>query len=72
MECEDGTIHLVGGDHISRGRVEFCYDGRWYSICATDWGAEQTRVVCKTLRGYGPPYGKKNKERFSCSYIKFL
>ena len=56
--CEHGTVHLVGSDDISRGRVEHCYEGSWYSVCATDWGEEEVRVVCETL-GYSTEiYGK--------------
>ena len=52
--CEDGTVHLVGGDSIIRGRVEYCYQGIWHSVCASDWddrGNEAT-VICSSL-GYG-------------------
>ena len=51
--CEDGTVHLVGGDSIVRGRVEYCYQGIWHSVCASDWddrGNEAT-VICRSL-GY--------------------
>ena len=51
VTCESGTVHLVGGDAISRGRVEYCYDGSWYSVCASDLDQEGARVVCNTL-GY--------------------
>ena len=51
VRCEEGTVHLVGGDHISRGRVMVCYEGRWHSVCTTGFGPEEARVVCKTL-GY--------------------
>ena len=37
ITCEDGTVHLVGGNDVSRGRVEYCYEGTWYSVCASDW-----------------------------------
>ena len=61
MTCTEGTIHLVGGDDISRGRVEYCYDGTWYSVCANDWDTtgEEARVVCETL-GYN--FGKSEHE----------
>ena len=49
--CESGRVHLVGGDAISRGRVEYCYDGSWYSVCASDLDEEGARVICNTL-GY--------------------
>ena len=49
--CVDGTVHLIGGDTISRGRVKYCYNGSWYSVCASGWGEEEAQVVCNTL-GY--------------------
>ncbi|CAI8021146.1 Neurotrypsin, partial [Geodia barretti] len=51
--CEDGTVHLVGGDDVSRGRVEYCYQGAWYSVCASDWDDSglEAQVICGNL-GY--------------------
>ncbi|CAI8040795.1 Deleted in malignant brain tumors 1 protein, partial [Geodia barretti] len=49
--CEDGTVHLVGGDDVSRGRVEYCYQGAWYSVCASDWDESglEAHVICRSL-----------------------
>ena len=49
--CEDGTVHLVGGDDVSRGRVEYCYQGAWYSVCASDWDDSglEAQVICGSL-----------------------
>jgi hypothetical protein len=51
--CNEGAVHLVGGDDESRGRVLFCYNGAWYSVCADGWDTtgDEARVVCETL-GY--------------------
>ena len=49
--CEHGTVHLVDSDDLSRGRVEYCYEGSWYSVCDSGWDEEEARVVCNTL-GY--------------------
>ena len=67
--CEDGTVHLVGGDDVSRGRVEYCYEGTWYTVCASDWedNGEEARVICSTL-GYSY-YCKNNKYNNEC-FIK--
>ena len=70
VTCEDGTVHLVGADAVSRGRVEYCYQSRWYSVCASDWAwdGEEARVICKTL-GYNTAYyGNNNNHRelFKC------
>ena len=57
--CEEGTVHLVGGDDVSRGRVLYCFEGTWYSLCDTGWedGGEEARVVCTDL-GYNANSGK--------------
>ena len=57
VTCESGRVHLVGGDAISRGRVEYCYDGSWYSVCDSDLDEEGARVICNTL-GYDTTDGK--------------
>ena len=51
--CEDGAVHLVGGDDVSRGRVEYCYQGTWYSVCANSWDESglEAGVICRSL-GY--------------------
>lgn len=49
--CVEGQLYLVGGDDISRGRVQYCYEGVWYSLCGDEWSGEESRVVCQTL-GY--------------------
>ena len=53
LTCENGTVHLVGGDDVSRGRVQYCYEGTWYSVCASGWedNGDEARVICSTL-GY--------------------
>ena len=53
VTCEEGTLHLVGGSYLTRGRVEYCYDGTWQSVCADNWAVtgEEARAVCQTL-GY--------------------
>ncbi|CAI8040135.1 Deleted in malignant brain tumors 1 protein [Geodia barretti] len=57
VTCIEGAVHLVGGDDVSRGRVAYCYNGTWYSVCASDWDTtgEEARVVCETL-GYDTSY----------------
>ena len=49
----DGTVHLVGGDSISRGRVPYCHGGSWYSLCTDNWreAGEEARLICQSL-GY--------------------
>lgn len=46
-------MYLLDGDGVSRGRLEYCRDENWYTLCADDWRitGEEARVVCETL-GY--------------------
>ena len=59
--CVDGTLHLVGSDDVSRGRVEYCSNGTWYSLCADGWDTtgNEANVVCRTW-GYQRYYDGKN------------
>ena len=58
--CVEGAIHLVGGDGISRGRVLYCYQGIWYSLCSDNWDTtgEEARVLCHSL-GYDTSHYSK-------------
>lgn len=46
-----GEIRLVGGMVPNEGRVEFCQNGNWGTVCDDQWGAPDARVVCRQL-GY--------------------
>ena len=50
----------MGGDDLSRGRVQYCFNGSWYSVCADDWNTtgDEAGAICHTL-GYDTSlYGK--------------
>ena len=57
----EGSVYLLGGDG-SRGRVQYCNDGTWHSVCADDWDSTgiEARVVCQSAgydtSGYGKPH----------------
>ena len=53
MTCQHGIVHLVGGDDDTRGRVEYCYEGTWFSVCVNGWdgGGEEASIICNSL-GY--------------------
>ena len=61
--CEHGKVHLVGNNALSHGRVEYCYEGSWYSVCAEDFDEEGARVVCESL-GHDTAFGNKH-----CDYM---
>ena len=60
VTCEEGTVHLVGGDDMSRGRVLYCYNGTWYSVCSDDWNTtgDEARMFCAAAGHDSPRYGK--------------
>ena len=42
-------MQLVGGDGISEGRVEYCRDNLWTSVCYNGWDHYDAQVVCRQL-----------------------
>ena len=47
--CEDGDIRLMDGINNSSGRVEFCHEGEWGTICDDRWRTRHATVVCRQL-----------------------
>ena len=58
--CVDGTVHLVGGPDISTGRVEYCHNGTWHSVCASGWeiSGREAQFICKTVGYQVQPFSK--------------
>ena len=48
MKCEEGDVRVAGGT-ASGGHVEMCIDEVWSSLCAQQWTALNTEVVCRQL-----------------------
>ena len=67
VSCEDGAVHLVGGHNTREGRVEYCYNGTWYSVCADNWGEGEAKVVCFNM-GYSTQLGKAHPDNYLHSY----
>ena len=49
--CNNGDIHLVGGQDKFHGRVEMCDNREWKTVCDVGWGTKEAKVVCRQL-GY--------------------
>ena len=49
IDCSNGEVRLVGGNHPLEGRVELCYDGVWGTVCSDHWDVQDARVVCRQL-----------------------
>ena len=50
--CKEGDIQLVNGSLLNEGRVVFCYNSAWRTVCSDkSWSHNEARAVCKQL-GY--------------------
>ena len=49
--CLHGTVQLVGGVTPYGGRLQICNNGKWATVCSTNFGSVSASVICKQLLG---------------------
>ena len=50
--CNETDVRLVGSRQTpGEGEVQICLNGSWGSVCDSNWGYSEARVVCRQL-GY--------------------
>ena len=60
--CPDNPIRLSGSSNTYSGRVEYCYNGIFGTICDDEWSLQDANVACRQLgfvgarRAYGSAY----------------
>ena len=66
--CEpERAVRLVGGIGPHEGRVEFCTNGEWATLCGRSfWDRNDAMVVCRQL-GY-PTEGEELQNMFTCYF----
>ena len=49
----EGSTRLIGGASDMEGRVEYCNNGRWGTVCnRIGWDSLDAMVVCRELGHY--------------------
>ena len=52
--CTSGAVRLVGGASSREGKLEYCHNGAWSSVCI-NFDDEEATVACKQLGFSGSP-----------------
>ena len=47
--CQDGDVRLAGGPNYNEGRVEFCFNNEFGTVCDGMWDTTDASIVCRQL-----------------------
>ena len=50
--CVQGSVRLVGPER-GAGRVEYCNNNEWGTVCGDEWDDEEATVICNQLNFTG-------------------
>ncbi|XP_022096135.1 uncharacterized protein LOC110982186 [Acanthaster planci] len=50
---DDLQVRLTGGSSPNQGLVEMYFAGEWGHVCSTDWGPEESELICRQLQYEG-------------------
>ena len=48
-KCNSTDIRLIGSSRPNEGRVEYCYEEVWGTVCSDKWDDDNAMVVCSEL-----------------------
>ena len=49
LGCREGNVRLIGGSSTQEGRVEFCLNGVWGTVCDNGFDRVDASIVCRQL-----------------------
>ena len=49
LGCRNGIVRVVNGSTTHEGRVEYCRNGTWGTVCDNGWDRLDASIVCRQL-----------------------
>ena len=48
-DCTDGDVRLVSSGSDNSGRLEVCFNNAWGTVCDSQFGSRDARIICGQL-----------------------